>query len=115
MNGEFTHGFVVNRNEDFQERYFGWPSVVCLESGRILVGASGPRKYHADGLGKTSLFISHRLASTRFCDRILFLSDGRIAEEGTHDELIARGGDYAKLFEIQSCWYREDYKGGETA
>ena len=58
MNGEFTHGFVVNRNEDFQERYFGWPSVVCLESGRILVGASGPRKYHADGLGKTSLFIS---------------------------------------------------------
>ena len=65
--------------------------------------------------GKTSLFISHRLASTRFCDRILFLSDGRIAEEGTHDELIARGGDYAKLFEIQSCWYREDYKGGEMA
>ena len=65
--------------------------------------------------GKTSLFISHRLASTRFCDRILFLSDGRIAEEGTHDELIARGGDYAKLFEIQSCWYWEDYKGGEMA
>lgn len=65
--------------------------------------------------GKTSLFISHRLASTRFCDRILFLSEGRIAEEGTHDKLIARGGDYAKLFEIQSCWYREDYKGGETA
>lgn len=58
MNSEFSHGFVVNRNEDFQERYFGWPSVVCLESGRILVGASGPRKYHADGLGKTSLFIS---------------------------------------------------------
>ena len=65
--------------------------------------------------GKTSLFISHRLASTRFCDRILFLSEGQIAEEGTHDELIARGGDYAKLFEIQSCWYREDYKGGEMA
>lgn len=62
--------------------------------------------------GKTSLFISHRLASTRFCDRILFLKDGKIAEEGTHSELIALGGEYAKLFEIQSCWYRDDYKGG---
>lgn len=64
---------------------------------------------------KTSLFISHRLASTRFCDRILYLDGGQIAEEGTHDELIARGGSYARLYEIQSCWYREDYKGGETA
>ena len=63
--------------------------------------------------GKTSLFISHRLASTRFCDRILFLKDGRIIEAGSHDELIALGGEYAKLYEIQSCWYRDDYKGGE--
>ena len=57
---------------------------------------------------KTSLFISHRLASTQFCDRILFLQDGKIAEEGTHQELVALGGEYAKLYEIQSCWYRED-------
>ena len=63
--------------------------------------------------GKTSLFISHRLASTRFCDRILFLKDGRIIEAGSHNELIALGGEYAKLYEIQSCWYRDDYKGGE--
>ena len=63
--------------------------------------------------GKTSLFISHRLASTQFCDRILFLDGGKIAEEGTHDELISNGGEYAKLYEIQSCWYRDDYKGGE--
>ena len=59
--------------------------------------------------GKTSLFISHRLASTRFCDRILFLADGKIIEEGTHEALIAQGGAYAKLYEIQSCWYRDDY------
>ena len=63
--------------------------------------------------GKTSLFISHRLASTRFCDRILLLHDGRIVEEGTHDDLIKSGGEYARLYKIQSCWYRKDYKGGE--
>ena len=68
------------------------------------------RKYSGMTQGKTSLFISHRLASTRFCDRILFLEQGRIAEEGTHNELLARGGGYAKLFDVQSQYYRE---GGE--
>lgn len=58
--------------------------------------------------GKSGIFISHRLASTRFCDRILFLENGGIAEEGTHEELIALGGRYAKIFEIQSHYYRED-------
>lgn len=57
---------------------------------------------------KTSLFISHRLASTQFCDRILYLQDGRITEEGTHHELTALGGEYAKLYEMQSCWYRKE-------
>lgn len=56
--------------------------------------------------GKTSLFISHRLASTQFCDRILYLKDGRITEEGSHQELIALGGEYAGLYEKQSCWYQ---------
>ena len=41
------------------------------------------------------------------------VSGGKITEEGTHDELIASGGEYSKLYEIQSCWYRDDYKGGE--
>ena len=70
-------------------------------------------KYHEMTAGKTSLFISHRLASTRFCDRILFLQDGIITEEGTHDELIARKDGYAKLFEVQARYYQEgrDFHG----
>jgi ATP-binding cassette subfamily B protein len=56
---------------------------------------------------KTSLFISHRLASTRFCDRIIFVSDGGIKEEGTHESLLQLGGAYADLFEVQSRYYRE--------
>ena len=69
------------------------------------------QKYSEMTAGKTSVFISHRLASTRFCDRIIFVADGGIAEEGTHEELLARHGAYAKLFEVQSRYYRE---GGET-
>ena len=57
--------------------------------------------------GKTDLFISHRLASTRFCDRILFLDQGQIAEEGSHDSLLSLGGRYAELFEIQSHYYKD--------
>ena len=56
---------------------------------------------------KTSLFISHRLASTSFCDRILLLEKGKICEEGTHEELLQRGGKYKEMFEIQSCWYQD--------
>ena len=65
------------------------------------------RKYNDMTAGKTSIFISHRLASTRFCDRIIFVSDGHITEEGTHQELLALGGAYARLFEIQSRYYQE--------
>lgn len=67
-------------------------------------------KYNEMTEGRTSLFISHRLASTRFCDRILFVADGVIAEEGSHETLLAMGGGYAKLFEVQSRYYKE---GGE--
>ncbi len=64
-------------------------------------------KYNDMTQGKTSVFISHRLASTRFCDRIIFVADGNIAEEGTHESLLALGGAYAKLFEVQSRYYQE--------
>lgn len=58
--------------------------------------------------GKSSVFISHRLASTRFCDRIILIADGDIAEEGSHSELMALGGKYAELFEMQSSYYSDE-------
>lgn len=64
-------------------------------------------KYNEMSAGKTAVFISHRLASTRFCDRILFVADGKIAEEGTHAELLKQGGAYADLYEVQSRYYQE--------
>ena len=64
-------------------------------------------KYNELTKDKLSFFISHRLAATRFCDRILFLSDGKIAEEGTHEELMAKKGKYYKMYQIQSYYYKE--------
>ncbi len=58
--------------------------------------------------GKSSIFVSHRLASTRFCDRVVFLKDGAILEEGSHEALITRGGEYAALFDIQAKYYRKE-------
>ena len=56
--------------------------------------------------GRTALLISHRLGSARMADRILVLKDGRIAEQGHHDDLVAKGGVYAALWEEQASWYR---------
>jgi len=62
-------------------------------------------KYHELTSGKSAVFISHRLASTRFCDRILLIENGTIAEEGTHEELLLNGRRYTELFELQRKYY----------
>lgn len=64
-------------------------------------------RYHELTGECTSVYISHRLASTRFCNRIILLDGGEIKEEGTHESLLAAGGEYARLFEMQSQYYRE--------
>lgn len=58
--------------------------------------------------GKMSIFISHRLASTVFCDRIFFMKNGIISEEGTHEELLQKKGDYYEAFSVQSKYYQEE-------
>ena len=65
-------------------------------------------KYSELTKDKTAIYISHRLSSTRFCDRIILLDDAKIAETGTHEELLALGGKYAEMFETQSRYYREE-------
>lgn len=65
------------------------------------------RRYDEIAQDTTSVFISHRLASTHFCDRIFFLDGAVIAEVGSHEELMAKGGKYRELFEVQAKYYKE--------
>ena len=66
------------------------------------------QKYGDASKNRTSVYISHRLSSTRFCDRIILLEDAKILEDGTHEELMKKQGRYASLYEIQSQYYRNE-------
>ena len=55
--------------------------------------------------GRTTIVVSHRLGSARLCDRILVLKEGRLVESGTHDELLSRAGEYARMWALQARWY----------
>lgn len=69
-------------------------------------------KYNEMTDNKISFFISHRLSSTRFCDKILFIKNGTIAESGTHEELMAFKGSYYRMYQVQSYYYKE--MGGDA-
>jgi ATP-binding cassette subfamily B protein len=56
--------------------------------------------------GRMAVLISHRFSTVRMADRILVLADGAIRDQGTHDQLVALGGQYAELFELQAAGYR---------
>ena len=71
------------------------------------------RQYNEISANATSVFISHRLASTRFCDRIFLLEGAKFIEEGSHEELMKAGKKYRELFDVQSKYYKEG--GNEDA
>ena len=58
--------------------------------------------------GKTTIYISHRMSSCKFCDRIIVISDGTIKEEGTHSSLIQKAGLYAEMYNTQAEYYARD-------
>lgn len=64
-------------------------------------------KYNELTKNKTSIYISHRLASTKFCDKIILLENGKIVEEGTHEELMLQNGKYAEMYKTQGKYYKD--------
>lgn len=69
-------------------------------------------KFHEISKNKTTIFVSHRLNSTRFCDHILFMEKVKIVEQGTHGELLAKNGKYSEMYNLQAQYYnREGVKG----
>lgn len=85
------------------------PSII-LDEPTAALDALAETKIYQDFsnlmIGKTALFISHRLASTSFCDRIVLLSGGSIAEQGTHSELMQLRGAYYEMYQIQGKYYQ---------
>lgn len=71
-------------------------------------------KYHEMTKDRTSIFISHRLSSTRFCHRILYMEKGAVLEEGSHGRLMERNGAYAAMFHAQAQYYEKEQSSGES-
>ncbi len=96
--------------------YKNAPAVVLDEPTAALDALAEYRLYQSfNGMigGKSAVYISHRLSSTRFCDTIAMFVAGEMVEHGTHDELLAKGGAYAEMFRVQAQYYIED-ENGET-
>ena len=64
------------------------------------------REFEEISRGWTTIFISHRLGSTKLADKIFLIHDGKIAESGTHEDLMRSGGMYSVMYESQRSWYK---------
>ena len=125
------HGVYTNLHKDFDEEgielsggegqklamaraYYKDADLVILDEPTAALDPIAEyeiyQKYNRIAENKTSIFISHRLASTRFCDNIAVFAEGRIAEYGGHDELIQKDGLYAEMFNKQACYYTDTLK-----
>ena len=98
--------------------YKGSDVIVLDEPTAALDALAEYRLYKSfNGLvgNRTAVYISHRLSSTRFCDRVAMFKDGEMTETGTHEELMAKNGDYAEMFRVQAQYYVEDGDIFDTA
>lgn len=98
--------------------YKGSDVIVLDEPTAALDALAEYRLYKSfNGLvgNRTAVYISHRLSSTRFCDRVAMFKDGEMTETGTHEELMAKNGDYAEMFRVQAQYYVEDRDIFDTA
>ncbi len=128
------HGIDTNIYKDFDEdgiefsggegqklviarAYYRDADLVILDEPTAALDAMAEneiyRHFNEITSGKTSIFISHRLASTRFCDRIAVFESGKIVELGNHEELLQKHGLYAEMFEKQAEYYKTEVKAYE--
>lgn len=111
QNGVVLSGGEMQRLMLARALYKGAPVIILDEPTSALdpiAESNMYEKYYSLTKDKTSVFISHRLSSTRFCDRIVFMEGGEIVEEGSHDSLMRLNGRYAEMYNIQAHYYNED-------